>query len=264
VSGGWRVSGGLAQVQREAPFPLLVPLVLQTADGEVRSEVALNARTARFQFDVTAAPLALRCDPFADVFRHVVRGESPPTLGRVFGAPRALAVIPADDDDDMRAAYRSIAQAWSAGSQQIEVVSDRDTSRLPSDRAVWLFGRKNVWAREVFPAEAAAVSGGALTLGGQRVPLADHALALAGRVPGDAGAPAAWIIVDQPQAAAAVARKLPHYGSQSYVAFTGAEAANVAAGRWPRRASMLDVDLRAAPDRVVPLPELENLERALR
>jgi hypothetical protein len=261
---GWRVTGELAQVQREAPFPLLVPLVLQTADGEVRKDVALDARTTRFQFDVAAEPLALRCDPFADVFRHVVRGESPPTLGRVFGAPRALAVVPADGDDGARAAYRSIAQAWSGGSQQIEVVTDRDLARLPSDRAVWLFGRGNAWAREAFAAEAAAISAGALTLAGRRVPLADHALALAGRLPGDAGAPVAWIIVDPPQAAAAVARKLPHYGSQSYVAFAGTEAASVAAGRWPRRASALDIDLRAASARSAPLPELESAERPLR
>lgn len=264
VAGGWRVSGELAQVQREAPFPLLVPLVLQTADGEVRRDVALNARTARFQFDVAVEPLALRCDPFADVFRHVVRGESPPTLGRVFGAPRALAVVPAQDDDDMRAAYRSLAQAWSGGNQQIDVVTDRDIARLPNDRAVWLFGRGNAWAREAFPAEVAAVASDALTLGRKRVPVADHAIAVAGRLPGDAGAPAAWIVVDPPQAAAALARKLPHYGSQSYAAFAGTEAVNVAAGRWPRRASALDVDLRAASARAAPLPALENLERPLR
>jgi aminopeptidase N len=264
VGGGWRVSGELAQVQREAPFPLVVPLVLQTAGGEVRRDVVLNARTARFRFDVAAEPLALRCDPFADVFRHVVRGESPPTLGRVFGAPRALAVVPAQDDDDARAAYRSLAQAWSGGSQQVEVVTDRDIARLPSDRAVWLFGRGNAWAREVFPAEVAAVASDALTLGGKRVPVADYAIAMAGRLPGDAGAPAAWIVVDPPQAAAALARKLPHYGSQSYAAFAGTEAANVAAGRWPRRASALDVDLRAASARSAPLPALESPERPLR
>jgi aminopeptidase N len=264
VGSGWRVSGELAQVQREAPFPLLVPLVLQTADGEVRKDVALDARTARFQLDVAAEPLALRCDPFADVFRHVGRGESPPTLGRVFGAARALAVVPARDDDDARAAYRSLAQAWSGGNQQIDVVSDRDLARLPSDRAVWLFGRGNGWAREVFPAEVAAVASDALTLGGKRVPVADHAIAMAGRQPGEAGAPVAWIVVDLPQAAAALARKLPHYGSQSYAAFSGSEAVNVAAGRWPRRASALDVDLRAASARAAPLPALENPERALR
>ena len=48
-----------------------------------------------------------------------------------------------------------------------------------------------------------------------------------------------WVALDDPAAAAGLGRKLPHYNKYSYLAFEGAEPANVAKGRWPATGSPL-------------------------
>ncbi|WP_456406682.1 M20/M25/M40 family metallo-hydrolase, partial [Caldithrix abyssi] len=42
-----------------------------------------------------------------------------------------------------------------------------------------------------------------------------------------------WLRIGNPQAVKGLARKLPHYGKYSYLAFSGAEPTNIAKGQWP-------------------------------
>ena len=57
-----------------------------------------------------------------------------------------------------------------------------------------------------------------------------------------------WIGADRQDALAGLARKLPHYGKYSYLAFAGSEPSNVAKGQWPTLTSPLRKRLVAKPE----------------
>lgn len=95
--GGFALELELAQTQKEEPYPLEVPVEV-TVEGEVEARVLtvpLEGRTATVDAVVPARPLRLAVDPDFDLFRRLDPREVPPSLGRVFGAERALVVLPA-------------------------------------------------------------------------------------------------------------------------------------------------------------------------
>jgi hypothetical protein len=82
------------------------------------------------------------------------------------------------------------------------------------------------------------------------------------RHPGNEEKAIGWIVVDPPAAFAGLARKLPHYGKYSYLAFEGEEPTNVVKGQWATGDSPMVVSL--AKDRTtVPDPAFTEERRAL-
>jgi len=76
---GWVVSGELEQMQEQAPWPLDVPLVLETAEGSSRHLIVLDQRRTAFRLHVDQRPLLLRADPDYDVLRRL---QDPPPILR--------------------------------------------------------------------------------------------------------------------------------------------------------------------------------------
>ena len=231
VAGGRPVVRGvLRQVQREPPFPVDVPIVLDGTEGAETRVVSLTAREARFEIPVRGEPLLLRVDPQFDVFRLLDPRETPPSIGQLFGAPRVLAVLPAAEGDEALARYRELVSSWVSNSHSIDVETDRDVERLPDDRSVWIVGRQNRFAAQLF--SDAAVPG---------LEAAGHSLVVVRRHPASAEQAVGWLVADPLAAAPGLARKLPHYGKYSYLGFEGEAAENVAKGQWPTTDSPLTV-----------------------
>ncbi len=68
---GWQVEGVLEQMGGHAPWPLSVPMVVETSSGPVRHDVALETRQARFSLSYVAEPLSLAVDPDHDLLRQL-------------------------------------------------------------------------------------------------------------------------------------------------------------------------------------------------
>jgi aminopeptidase N len=261
--GGWRLVVRLEQVQDGPAYALRVPLAVQLEgrDAPYETDVEMTAKQHTAALDLPARPLALSVDPRFDVFRRLDRREVPASLGQAFGAGAGLAVLPADAPEAVRDGYRRMVAAWQRGGEPWEVVDDTDLQALPAGRSVWLFGWDNRWAHALPAWERPDT---ALTATGARLAGEDyrrdaHALVVVDRRPRDPEQALVWVAAADPESHAGLARKLPHYGKYSFLAFAGEGPRNVAKGRWEVMDSPLRAvlgDARTAGPRVAPRPAL--------
>ena len=262
---GWRLEGVVEQTQPGAPYDLAVPLAITLA-GETRAlehVVESRARTTAFAIDLPARPLRLDLDPAFDLFRRVERGEIPPALSLAFGAEAVTFVLPERAPAPLLQAYRSLVSAWRQPGRDTQVVLDSDLSALPADRAVWILGWQNGFARQMAESVrpyGVKASSQMIELNGERYRVSDHAVVLSSR--GGAGGERAriWLAADEAAAVAALTRKLPHYRKYSYLVFDTA-AVNLAKGQWPVNDSPLSVTLEkgARPASLAPRRPLAQL-----
>ncbi|WP_163559258.1 M1 family aminopeptidase [Halomonas sp. NO4] len=71
TAAGWAVEGNLAQSGPGAPWPLQVPLVVETEAGVSRHRVVLESQQAAFTLALEEAPVALAVDPDFDLLRQL-------------------------------------------------------------------------------------------------------------------------------------------------------------------------------------------------
>ena len=236
----------LEQTQPGAPYRVRVPVAVTVEGGAeaVVTVVEMTGRTAETTLTrLPGRPLRVDVDPEFDIFRRLDRAEIPPAMSQAFGADKALVLLPSGASPPFAAAYRALADALQhSGPGEVEIREDRDIAALPGDRAVFLLG----WENRHLPAVKAAIAGYGAAIGERQVqleratiPRGGHAFVIAARHPTNTDLTLSWAALDDPAAAAGLARKLPHYNKYSYLAFEGAEPANIAKGRWPATASPL-------------------------
>ena len=235
--GKYALTFTLKQIQDERPFDLSVPVAVSFPDEIKMEKVHLNQREQHFTFTYAERPAMVQVDPQFHVFRRLHYNEIPPALSKIFGSPRVLIVLP-DESDAQSAAYRELAQIWSKDkTKDIEIKSAAQVRDLPADRAVWLFGRKNAFLRRVIEPALndydAKISAQTVQLGKTELPYRDNSFVVSVRHPKNPQMVAVWLTVGTSKAVAGLARKLPHYGKYSYLAFTGDEPTNIAKGQWP-------------------------------
>ncbi|AHE98491.1 peptidase M1 [Thioalkalivibrio paradoxus ARh 1] len=74
----WTLTGVIEQVQSEPPWPLRVPVAIDTRDGPQRSLVTLDERQSTFSIDLPAPATAVTVDPDFELLRRV--SNPPPIL----------------------------------------------------------------------------------------------------------------------------------------------------------------------------------------
>jgi len=79
--GHWVISGVLEQAQDEAPWPMQVPVEIETAEGIERHIVKLEERRTDFRITVEQRPVAITADPYHEVLRRLP--DPPPILRTV-------------------------------------------------------------------------------------------------------------------------------------------------------------------------------------
>jgi hypothetical protein len=249
AGGGFVVRGSLRQAQQAAPFALDVPVVVRTRAGLEAFTVASAARDTPFALTTKGEPVGLEVDPEFDLFRVLDARETAPSLGQMFGDPEIVAVLPARASPEARKAYEDMIAFWGGGNvQKIAVRSDATREALPTDRAIWFFGRDNTLARGMFADDAALgfrTGADAFEVAGARIPFAGHSATIVRRHPANPAKAIAWVVADPLAAAPGLARKLPHYGKYSYLGFEGTEPANDVKGEWSAADSPLHVALAA-------------------
>ena len=250
---GYLLSGTLRQTQPEPPFPLRIPLYLQTAgdDRPGRHWLTMDGRSERFRIRLGQRPLRLWVDPLFDLFRRLDPGEIPSSLGALFGADDLLLILPAAATADTREAWQRLAGRWQARFPGARVRWDADLKTLPADAAIWILGRENRFAAALRPSlerQGVVLGGREIRIAGQTLDRSDTSLVLTGR---RLGQPAGTLgFVDAPSAAAIgrLAAKLPHYNKYSYLLFRGDDARNILKGQWRTTDSALSVRLGDGPD----------------
>ena len=254
----WSVEVHLRQGQEEAPFPLLVPLVLSVKGLEepIRHDVWMTDRTVRTTIHCPDQPLRLDVDPEFDLMRRIDPLEVPPALSTVQGSDAPLFVLPAAAGEKEQKAWRALAAAWHGPNGAPRMALDSDLERLP-EGAVWLLGTDNALAEKVINGLAdhgVHRQDGVVTVTGSSVER-DGSLVLVMRSPASAEEAVAW--VSAPVAAVAgLTRKLPHYSKYSWLTFSGDEPTNTGKGMWSASGSPLVRQL--SPD---PMPELRHPDR---
>ena len=94
------------------------------------------------------------------------------------------------------------------------------------------------WENRFLPQVAAdlqpqmSLSASEATVDNQSLRRAEQAVVLAARHDGASGTVLMWLGCDNPAAFPGLARKLPHYGSYSYLAFRGDAPTNTLKGQW--------------------------------
>ncbi|MES9940961.1 MAG: M1 family aminopeptidase [Candidatus Thiodiazotropha sp. 6PLUC2] len=266
---GYRIKGTLTQIQPSSPFPIEVPILIQQQNSEpTLLRLPMNQRKMPFSVDLSSKPTQLDVDPWFDLFRHLFPEETPPTLSNLFGSESLLILLPADASKIMQQAYRALANRWSDGYPAIEIALDSDIDKLPNDRPVWILGWENRYKTaflKILDGYPLQHKNGALELNKTSLSIKDHSFALVSRRSTE-GKSMAWLGTTSPETLPGLARKLPHYGKYSYLAFHGAAPNNVLKGEWPvtesplRRSFTEDKILLEAPKP----PPLVNITDSIR
>ncbi|MCM8885407.1 MAG: M1 family peptidase [Candidatus Thiodiazotropha sp.] len=243
-SAGYRLHGTLLQTQQEPPFPIEVPFVVQQTDGSV-SQLRLftDQRKKQFVFDLASKPTQLDIDPWFDLFRQLDPSESPPTLSRLFGSDRVLMVIPSKAPDQLLRAYRNLAQQWSEGYQDADILLDSEITQLPKDRPIWLLGWENRFLDgfiDKLKGYPFALEQDVMTVSTSSHSKSNHSFALTQHTL-ETGQTIAWIASQSAAALPGLTRKLPHYGKYSYLAFEGERPEIRLKGQWPITQSPLRI-----------------------
>ncbi len=248
VGQSYQLAITLKQIQPENPFELQVPVAITLADttAAILKTVPMSRRTAKVTWTFRNRPVRVDVDPRFDLMRRLDIHEIPPALSRIFGAPKVLILIPSRAPAELRDAYHKLADQWAADSHgRIAVKMDRDISKLPP-YPVWIFGWENTW-RHVVEQQVLdydiSIDDNGVRLGKTFVGKANHSIIISARHPRQDRAVIVWLANTVPAAANGLARKLPHYGKYSYLAFEGTEPTNIVKGQWPVVHSPLSITL---------------------
>ncbi len=242
VEGGHGVRLTIRQDGRGEPYRLSVPLAfaIEGAATATLRTVELSGRSSSFELDLPGRPLALQVDPQFDLFRKLDRREIPSSLGQIFGADQSVIVIPSNDAV-ASADWRRLAEGWASG-DRVAIVEENALNQLPSDRAVWLLGASNRWAKpleEELGRMGAGLTEGTVSFGASNAPRKGYSFVFTAPHPANPDLAVGWIGTDRPEALPGLARKLPHYGKYSYLGFDGSEPTNQIKGQWPALGSPL-------------------------
>ena len=231
----------IEQVQAADPYHLNVPVSVlyegsDSSQAFIVPMVGFDGGVAPRRISVSLPggrqPRAVSVDPSFDLFRRLDREEVPASIGEIFGSARALVILPeATSDFD----WRSVVAAWDPDGTQFTIVQSTELKALPDDKPVWILGSENSWSSTVKPTlvgRGAELGSIELRFGEESVPRVDHCYVVVGRHPENPDHTIGWIGAALPESLPGLARKLPHYGKYSYLAFSGTEPTNVVKGQW--------------------------------
>ncbi len=240
------ISFTLKQVQKDDVFYIDVPVAIVTKSGIKYETVQMNEKVASFNISLKEKPLKIMIDPQFDLFRILDPRETPPTLTKALGAKKTLLILP-DESNKHYQWYKNFSDAWTKGEEsKFTIKSQNDVSELPSDIAVLLLGLDNKFAPVVNKAINkcdSEILGNGVKYGKREISEKDNSFVITSVNPNNVKQVVTLISVGNADATTGLARKLPHYGKYSYLAFTGAEPTNIAKGQWSVNNSPLMKDL---------------------
>jgi len=247
----FQLQGRLRQIQEATPFLLRIPVYIQTTSGSTPLLRTLEMKGRELSFDLRfeERPVRISIDPGFDLFRRLAPGETPSSLGQLFGADRLSIILPDAAERSLKQSYTALAEAWSGENPAVRVLWDRELKQLP-EGYVWLFGRENRFLPELLR----QLRDQPVTLGQKNLVIGEpgeekefsvdrHSFALTAIHPKGSESSIGLLSLDSPDAMRGLARKLPHYNKYGYTVFSGKQPVNQLKGKWKSSASALTVSL---------------------
>lgn len=182
------------------PYPINVPLMIDTGATAIRKRVAVDKAETNVSISLDSSPLSLTIDPDYDLLRQLVFSERTPTWSSFLGADKKLAVLSSDQEEDI---YEPLIDMLDQIGCSV-VSSDEVTSKQLAENSVIFLGIDNPVSRGLFAMPELPQPGIALDI--RTSPLN----------------PAAVIILVQSSGAEhtrAAIRKINHYGKYSFLHF---------------------------------------------
>ncbi|MBN2708952.1 MAG: M20/M25/M40 family metallo-hydrolase [Calditrichaceae bacterium] len=253
------------QIQQEDVFNINIPIRITCKHKETAHSVFMEKREQTFVIPMENEPLKVSIDPGFNLFRKLNYNEIPPALSMLFGAKKVLIILPSAMEPFEAEGYKTLAEKWASDkSRDIRIIKDSAIETFPADRAVWIFGANNRFIRvisEGLKTQNAELGRDEIRLENMVLNRKHNSFIIAVRHPENVKMAAALLTIHDEAAVDGLARKLPHYGKYSYLAFEGEEPVNVAKGQWTAAGSLL---VRLLSDNPVgadfkPLPERQAL-----
>jgi len=264
--GSYKLELSLQQVQSGDVFDLDLPIAVYSEKGVTQHKVKISDKKQKVSLELKDKPVKIHADPQFNIFRKLHYSEIPPSLSKIFGAEKVTIILPSKATAAESKRYQQLSEIWSKQSDKFNILQDSDIKALPADSAVWVFGWNNQFRKvidkglETLEGEIAADS---VTLGKSTLTKADNSFVVSVRHPQNTDLVAVWVTAHNAAAVAGLARKLPHYGKYSYLAFTGDEPTNVSKGQWPTVNSplvkVLDANIDTSKIKLKKRPALATL-----
>lgn len=231
----------LEQAGTGKPYYLSIPAAIYLKDNNqpviIKLAMKGTKKHERFQFSFPQPVEALQVDPRFDIFRTLHENEIPPTLSGAFGADNVLILLPSGASALFLEGYRVLAEIWATENKdKIEIKMDNSLKVLPADRAIWLLGKENIHRGIVQSGVSfyrGVMDNKGLEIDKKNLPWNKHSIIAAIKNPGNPLQMVVLLSTDRVAALPGLARKLPHYGKYSFLAFEGDEPANMFKGQWP-------------------------------
>lgn len=229
---GWRVTGRI--VQEKPHFDLRVPLRLVTEEGNIDSVLDVSGEHTPFSLSAKSIPRSLVVDPETDLFRRLDPAEIPPSINAIRGSNHLLVIAARGLAADLLESSKLLLAAM--GKEDTAILREEETppSRLTGHDVLFLGLPEGTEYLPAFPKEL-SVSPRRFTLGGETFESPGDSLFVVLAHPTDGKRVAGLFLSLSPEAAAKAARKIPHYGKYSFLAFSAG--INRAKGTWEATAS---------------------------
>jgi hypothetical protein len=225
--GKWTVTGRI--VQGKPFFDLRVPLRIMTEEENIDTILEVTRGDTPFSLSVEGKPRKLFVDPDLDLFRRLDPAEIPPAVNSIRGSGDLLVVAARGLSADILQASKLLLSAM--GKENVAILREEDTPpSLLAGHDVLYFGIPGEKGYLPSLPEDLSASSKSFTLRGTNYESPGDALFAVLPHPEDRGRVFAVFIGLSPEAAAQAARKIPHYGKYSYLAFSGGT--NRAKGTW--------------------------------
>jgi hypothetical protein len=216
--GAWTVTGTI--VQGLPAYELAIPMRLETDDGMVEATIASAGARTPFALRSNAEPRRLLLDPEVDLFRRLAPEEIPKTVNALRGT-RSLVVVTASGlSQEALAAGRTLLAALRLESSPVYPEVNVTPATLQGHDILWLGVPKDVALLPPLPPDLSLEANG-FTLKGKIFSRSKASLFVA---LADSANPARTLALYLPQTgseAGSDARKIPHYGHDSYLVFVG-------------------------------------------
>jgi aminopeptidase N len=228
VANGDRYDLKVIVEQASPAFRLKLPIAIWSGGsqlGEIQY-IKLDTEEQEFRFKLEEEPIAVRLDPYNDVFRLPGDQEAPASLAQTYGSQIVTALMPHNDNSG----YQKLANSVAKPENNIKGVAPNPEGGL------WVFGREHP-LRENFTEQlkqlGIVMSEKGIQFSDSFYPWVNHSFVFTLNRTDHKKGTMTWLIAGNKESIPGLIRKLPHYGKYGYLVFEGNAPDNRNKGVWP-------------------------------
>ncbi len=231
---GWQISGRLTQ---QAPYyDLEIPIRLETDAANIEIKVSLTDQASAFTLISKASPQRLVVDPDVDLFRRLDPVEIPPTVNSVKGARSLVAVVANGLPKEVEEASTVLLEALGQGQAPRVREKKISVADVQGHDVLYLGVPEGEGYLPTLP-KGLSLEPKSFALEGVTYSAPEDVLFVMLPHLSESDRVAGLFLPLSAAAASSAARKIPHYGKYSYLAFR--DGINEAKGTWPVQQSPL-------------------------